>query len=265
MNLISIGKFSRLTGLSIRALRLYNTESILEPSHIDPDTGYRYYTLEQIEIAEQIKLLRECEMPLDNILAILKNPENASQYLLEHRQFIENRWLEHRKMLLKLDRIINDDKNPFLVTFRTLPSQSIVCISQSVIWAENNQRAIIGQTIGKVYSLVRSHNLVTTGAAFCTYPVPWRKRELEIRACIPVAKTPNQELTILDFESGEYACTIHYGDYDSIPQSLERLLMWLAESKHELIGDVRETFLDHPLSVPDPSQYRTELAIPIKR
>ncbi len=265
MNLISIGKFSRLSGLSIRALRLYNTQGILEPRLIDPDTGYRYYTLEQVEIAEQIKLLRECEMPLDTILAILQNPKEASQQLLDHRQFIENRLLEHRKMLQKLDRIISNDKNSFSVIFRIIPKQSMVCLSQTVLWAENDMRAIIGQTIGRVYSTVRSHGLVTNGAAFCTYPIPWRKREMEIRACIPIIATPSQEPTVFELESAEYACAIHYGEYNNIPQTLERLLMWLAESEHQMIGDVRETFLDHPLSVSDPSQYRTEIAIPIKR
>ena len=261
MNLVSIGKFSRLSGLSIRALRLYSTEGILVPSHIDPDTGYRYYALEQVEIAEQIKVLRECEMPLDNILMILQDPKKANLHLLEHRQHLENRLLEHRKMLQKLDSLINKDAKPFSVKLRVIPKQSVVCITQGVLWAEDDHRSIIGKSMGLVYSVVRSHNLVTAGQAFCTYPIPWRKRKMEIRACIPVVKSP--ELAVI--ESGQYACAVHYGDYANIPQSLEKLLTWVSESGFEIIGDVRETFLDHPVSVAEPSQYRTEIAIPIKR
>ncbi|HVR73644.1 MAG TPA: MerR family DNA-binding transcriptional regulator [Planctomycetota bacterium] len=39
----SIGELSRITGLSVKTLRFYHEKGILEPSSVDPATGYRYY------------------------------------------------------------------------------------------------------------------------------------------------------------------------------------------------------------------------------
>jgi DNA-binding transcriptional MerR regulator len=41
--LLTIGRFARLTGLSIHALRHYDDVSLLIPAHTDPQTGYRHY------------------------------------------------------------------------------------------------------------------------------------------------------------------------------------------------------------------------------
>ena len=41
--MLSIGEFSRVTQLSIKALRLYHEKGILSPGKVDPATGYRYF------------------------------------------------------------------------------------------------------------------------------------------------------------------------------------------------------------------------------
>ena len=40
--LMPIGRFSRLTGLTVKALRHYSELGLLRPASIDPDTGYRF-------------------------------------------------------------------------------------------------------------------------------------------------------------------------------------------------------------------------------
>lgn len=267
MNLISIGRFSRLTGLSIRALRLYGSEGILEPRLIDPDTGYRYYTHEQISVAEQIKLLRECEMPLGHILGLLKNPSQTTKYLQEHHQFIENRLTAHRLMLRKLETLINQTTPLFTVTMRLSSQQQVVSLSEQIIWEESNQRSIIGKILGELFYFTRANKIQTKGPAFCMFPMPFRKRQIELKACLPVAaKQPNQDpFEFIELPPVQLACTIHYGEYNTLPQTLEKLNLWLSDNHYEVIGDVRETYLEHPLSVSEPDQYRTEIAVPIKR
>jgi len=62
--LLSIGAFSRLTGLSIKALRLYDAARILRPAEVDGGNGYRRYRLAQIVEAQRILALRQMGMPL---------------------------------------------------------------------------------------------------------------------------------------------------------------------------------------------------------
>ena len=41
--LMSIGRFARLTGLTVKALRHYDEVGLLRPAAVDPGTGYRSY------------------------------------------------------------------------------------------------------------------------------------------------------------------------------------------------------------------------------
>jgi DNA-binding transcriptional MerR regulator len=54
-----IGKFSKLTQVSIRMLRYYDESGLLPPAKTDPMTGYRMYTVEQIPILHRILFFRD--------------------------------------------------------------------------------------------------------------------------------------------------------------------------------------------------------------
>jgi len=69
----TIGEFSRITGLSIKALRLYHEKGILIPGHIDPGTNYRYYDDANVDKAKIIVYLRDMEFALADIKDILSN------------------------------------------------------------------------------------------------------------------------------------------------------------------------------------------------
>lgn len=70
----SIGEFSRLTGLTEKALRLYGDRGLLEPAEVDPSTGYRRYAPDQVEDGRMIALLRAVDMPLAVIDEVMARP-----------------------------------------------------------------------------------------------------------------------------------------------------------------------------------------------
>jgi DNA-binding transcriptional MerR regulator len=53
--LLSIGRFARLSGLTVKALRHYDSEGLLSLAHVDEWTGYRYYTADQAAEAVAIR------------------------------------------------------------------------------------------------------------------------------------------------------------------------------------------------------------------
>jgi glycerol uptake facilitator-like aquaporin len=55
---LAIGDFSRAAHLTVKTLHHYHETGLLEPSQIDPQTGYRRYTTEQIPVAQIIKRFR---------------------------------------------------------------------------------------------------------------------------------------------------------------------------------------------------------------
>ena len=57
--MIKIGEFSKLSHLTIKALRFYEKEELLVPAYIDSQTNYRYYNTSQLQLASKIKAYRQ--------------------------------------------------------------------------------------------------------------------------------------------------------------------------------------------------------------
>ncbi|WP_435742947.1 MerR family transcriptional regulator [Nocardioides sp. SYSU DS0663] len=65
--LMSIGAFAKVVGLTTSALRFYDDAGLLRPEHVDPLTGYRFYSESQFVRASQLRQLRRIGMPLPTI------------------------------------------------------------------------------------------------------------------------------------------------------------------------------------------------------
>ena len=90
-DLLSIGRFARLTGISVGALRHYDELDLLRPADVDRFTGYRRYRREQVEAGRTIARLRDLEVPLDEIRLVLAADDPALQRrrIADHRSRIE--------------------------------------------------------------------------------------------------------------------------------------------------------------------------------
>jgi DNA-binding transcriptional MerR regulator len=76
---LTIGRFARLTGLSIGALRHYDELDLLRPVEVDRWTGYRRYARDQVELGRAVARLRDLEVPLEEIRAVLGTDDPAEQ------------------------------------------------------------------------------------------------------------------------------------------------------------------------------------------
>lgn len=92
-DLLPIGRFARLAGLSIGALRHYDELDLLRPAEVDRFTSYRRYRRDQLETARAIARLRDLEVSLDEIRLVLAadDPAEGRRRLAEHRARIEAR------------------------------------------------------------------------------------------------------------------------------------------------------------------------------
>ena len=100
-DLLVIGRFARLVGLSVGALRHYDELGLLRPARVDPESGYRSYRRDQLEAARTIVRLRGLEVPLDTIRAWLATDDPAARQrlLADHRARIEARTIRLQRVL----------------------------------------------------------------------------------------------------------------------------------------------------------------------
>ena len=116
-SLMSIGRFARLTGLTVKALRHYDELGLLRPAAVDAETGYRSYSSAQLGRAEAIRLLRRLEVPLDDIATLIETDDPAAvrRVLLDHQRRTALRSAELNVVLQGLQPLI-DGKEPAMGT-----------------------------------------------------------------------------------------------------------------------------------------------------
>ncbi|WP_410811242.1 MerR family transcriptional regulator [Micromonospora sp. 067-2] len=82
-DLHSIGELARASGLTVSALRFYDSAGVLEPALVDPVTGYRWYADEQIAPARLVAGLRRVGMPVPEIAAAVRAEPAAVHRMLD--------------------------------------------------------------------------------------------------------------------------------------------------------------------------------------
>ena len=89
-----MGEFSRMTHLSVKTLRHYHQVGLLEPAQVNPETGYRYYSPDQIPQAQVIRRLRHLEMPVPEVKAVLAAPDVSirNAVISAHLDRLETGW-----------------------------------------------------------------------------------------------------------------------------------------------------------------------------
>lgn len=102
---IPIGRFAQLAGFTVRALRHYESQGLLLPARVDRESGYRYYRPEQLHDALRVRLLRALEMPLPEVVEVMRDPESPASLasLRAHRVRVAQRLSEVTKLLTRLD------------------------------------------------------------------------------------------------------------------------------------------------------------------
>lgn len=88
-DLLSIGAVARASGLPVSALRYHDAAGVLRPAHVDPVTGYRWYTSAQVHTARLVERLRQAGLPVRDLAAVLAAPDEAEAVLRRHRRRLE--------------------------------------------------------------------------------------------------------------------------------------------------------------------------------
>ena len=109
-DLLTIGRFARLTGLSVGALRHYDEVDLIRPARTDPFTNYRSYRRDQLDTARTIVRLRDLEAPLETIRDYLAtdDPVERRGILAAHRARIEARTFRLQRIVHILGQLTTE-------------------------------------------------------------------------------------------------------------------------------------------------------------
>jgi DNA-binding transcriptional MerR regulator len=250
---LTIGEFAQLTQLSIRTLRRYHEGGLLAPATVDPGSGYRYYTAEQIPAAQIIHRLRELGMPLREVGEMLATPDPDLRAALvaAHLGRLESELERTRTAVTSLRRLLQPQPQQLAVELRAEPARTVAAWFNQAI--AELQTALTGQEITGVAGGMYDNELFTTGRGSAV---------LYHRVDHPPAAGRVRPLIL---PAAELAVTVHRGAYTDLDISYGRLGAYVTDHALAVAGPVRETYLVGSRDTADPGSWRTEIGWPIFR
>ena len=243
-----IGQFAAASRLSLKALRLYDDNGLLTPAWVDPDSGYRYYRIEQLRHATLIGLLRSAGMPLAAIRGVLADPSPGR--IDEYELALADELAERREVLAYVRRILKEEPM-FEVRTKQVSEQPYVSRSRRVRVAE--LEPFISESIEELRA---AHEQIA--APFAVYHGEVNEQDDgPVEVCLPTANGDRR------LPAGEVAFTTASGAQCEFPEILgayEAVARWVKEAGRELDGSPREVYVGDPAG----ESARLEIAWPIR-
>ncbi len=267
--LLPIGRFSQVTRLSPKALRLYDEQGLLRPALVDRESGYRYYALAQAVEAERIRLLRSLEVPLEEIRRYLAagDADLRRAVLRAHETRIAERIAVERTILDRLERLARgeDESARDRVALKEAASLRIVGVRLRTPLAALAARA--AETFAALFRHVGASRARPAGPPLSLYHGgEFDESDVDVELCVPVdrplcgaGQIAGRELPVTTVAS-----TLYAGPYDAIGAAYAAVQGFIAERGQETAGPAREIYLVGPGQVSDPASYRTEVQWPVR-
>jgi len=259
-----IGRFSSASRLSVKSLRNYDQSGLLSAAHVDLQSGYRYYRLEQLARAEIIRSLRLLDMPLAEIAEILDG-EDPEGTLTSHLAELARKRDDYERKVQRLQRLISRKEITMSddVVVKSIESQTVAAYRTATTHTAIFEDIPAG--FDRVIGFIGSASVEPFGAPFTMYhTAPEGDAPGDISMCVPIAKPiqPGDGIDIVDVPAGTVASVIHRGPYDEMGKAYASVAAWIHERGHRSTGPSREIYLNNPGDVAD-TDLLTEIQWPI--
>ncbi|MDG4822200.1 MerR family transcriptional regulator [Asanoa sp. WMMD1127] len=255
---LTIGEFAALTHLSVRTLRRYHEAGLLEPARVDPRSGYRYYTTEQIPPAQVIHRLRELDVPLAEVAKILAtdDPQRRTDLIAGHMRRLEDELDRKRAAVVSLRQLLGPDPADLDVELRSLPARPVITrtaqveLHDSVSW--------YAQAMAELDAEVPPYE--RTGPPGGRYANELFTEGVGVMTVFHPVHHSAEQLPPVDL-----AVAVHHGPHDDIDVTYGRLGAWVVDHALAVDGPIHETYLFGPRDTDNEEDWRTEIGWPVFR
>jgi DNA-binding transcriptional MerR regulator len=264
---LSIGDFSRMTYLSVKALRHYHDVGVLEPAQIDPSSGYRSYLPNQVGVAQMIRRLRDLGMPLDEVKTILQAPDEQTRdaTLVAHLQRMEEQLAQTQQTVASLRTLLQRPQDPLKVERRFIEATPAIAISEHLQAAE--AVAWWMQSFRLLHKTITSYDARRSGPDGALFPEEFFADEAgEVTVFVPVDRFTDaflpEGVRTTTVPAVSAAVTVHDGPFGDLDRTYGALGTWVLERAQGANGPIREYYL--PTGNPaDLLAHTTEVCWPV--
>jgi DNA-binding transcriptional MerR regulator/effector-binding domain-containing protein len=273
--MLTIGDFSRMTHLSVKALRHYHDLGVLEPAAVDPFTGYRSYDTSQVGSAQVIRRLRDLGMPLDSIAAVLAAPdlEARNREIAAHLTRMERQLEQTQASVAALRALLTGPAVRPAIELRAIAAVTALAVREVVDAAELNGWG--SAAFDALAAALAATGLTAAGPYGGLFHGDFIELERsEVTAYVPVAADaglgavgldPAGSVRLLQIPAVEVAVAVHEGAFSEIDRTYAAVGEVVAERAIGTGGPIREYYLVSSADTDDVARHRTEVCWPVFR
>jgi DNA-binding transcriptional MerR regulator len=265
---MAIGGFSRSTHLSIKTLRHYHRIGLLEPAQVDPGTGHRRYTTDQIATAQIIHRFRTLDMPLEEIQSVLTAPDltTRNELISGHLSRLEATLTRTQEAAASLRDLLQPpaDCAPTVIEHRQVTATPAAAVRE-MLDLEDAFSWFQG-AVGELHGIVAAQQLTPSGATggiFANHLFTHGRGEATIYIPCTDPVRPTGRVAPLAVPAAELAVTTHLGSHRDVDRAYGSLGAYVTEHALGIEGPVREFYVVGSHETTAQALWRTEIGWPI--
>jgi DNA-binding transcriptional MerR regulator len=243
-----IGDFSRLTHVSIKALRFYDEVGLLKPTLVDNATGYRYYSPDLISRMNRILAFKELGFSLDEIALLMReglSPGHLRSALDRKREDLTRRIAHEQSRIAEIEawlaQIEREGRTPtYEIALRRVAPQFVASIRESL--SDYDDAA---ELFAQLDRHLKRHNPNSRGQrAAVWHACQGQADSIDCEAlvlldrCIPESKT----VAVYELPSSINACLLHHGTDETITDAYVAAHSWIETNGYEIAGPLCELY-----------------------
>lgn len=268
---LKIGEFSKMMQVTVKTLRYYEQKGLLLPYEVDEWTGYRYYSIYQMQrlniirglqqqgfTLEEIKELLEDgeQMPsIDQLTQKIEETEHQLQLLIKRRSQLL-KWLDSHKQIKTMEK----------VNIQSLP-EIIVASHREII---PNYDALGALCVNKIGPEMQRLGCKCPPPGYCftiEHNKEYRSTDIDIEYCEQVEEM-GKDSNIIQFKHlpavEKALCIKHLGPYERFHESFAEAFRYMEEKGYKPIGHTRICYIDGVWNKDNPEQWLSIIQIPIE-
>lgn len=267
-NFFTVGQVSNMFNISKQTLIFYDSKGLLSPSYRD-NNKYRYYSINDMEILDNILFLRELGMSLNDIKKYIdcRTLYTSKQMFIEHMEKIDEKIKSLKNIRNKVNSTINDLCEAD--NYTEIPFTDI-CGSFNIVKYDIENTDSLNSSylyFKRIIDLLAKKNIE------CSYKFGvitdinnlYKKEFLVKKSAICLLNDKETGHYFHEISRGLYAICYHKGEYETISNSYKKLFKFINENLYTVIGDSIEFCITDSFSENSEKNYITKILIPIKK
>ena len=268
---LKIGEFSQMMQVTVKTLRHYELKGLLVPDEVDEWTGYRYYSIEQMQTLKSIRDLQSLGFSLDEIKDLFEEDLHMpSVHQMDEK--IRETELQLKLLIARRNRLLDWKNSRNQITtmdkfnIQSLP-EIIVASHREVIPTYDALGPMCYQKIGPEMQRLGC-KCPQPGYCFTVgHNAEYTPTDIDIEYCEQVEEM-GKDSAIIQFKKlpaiPKALCMKHVGPYEKFYESFIETFKYMEEKGYKMAGKPRTSYIDGPWNQDDPEKWVSVIQIPIE-